>query len=451
MAPLPCSPVSNSTASEQSHPTSGDSDDSLTTPRPGPSDPSQRTQDNLSRPSIPAYSSSPESSKRIPVSASAARKDNSISPWDRLQDGQPRNPYTYGSIPKTTAAERGATAAAAESKTPSSSSPDDRQRSVSFTPQTLDPRPERKGSYSGGGGHYMMGGNGRRPTPNVSPHSGSRSRMPDDGGGESSADESTAIFPRDRVAVAVRQGQYGAMAGETSEEPGLQATAGGYDGEAEELDAEGPRKRKSPGNGKSRGGRNASTSTSSRPRDQAQQGADDESGDGEHDSWFKQLVEKYGSVELENKGSVARDHLALERTFLAWLRTSLSFASIGIAVTQLFRLNTSLNSQLERRAVSLEEESSLLQQPFTSYAESAAATHRLRHVGKPLGATFLGISILILLIGFHRYFESQHYVIRGKFPASRGSIILVSLVAFCLIVASLIVVVAVAPSAFEKR
>ena len=61
-----------------------------------------------------------------------------------------------------------------------------------------------------------------------------------------------------------------------------------------------------------------------------------------------------------------------------------------------------------------------------------------------------GLAILILLIGFHRYFESQHYVIRGKFPASRGSIILVSLVACALIVASLIVVIAIAPSAFEK-
>jgi uncharacterized membrane protein YidH (DUF202 family) len=60
-------------------------------------------------------------------------------------------------------------------------------------------------------------------------------------------------------------------------------------------------------------------------------------------------------------------------------------------------------------------------------------------------------AILILLIGFHRYFESQHYVIRGKFPASRGSILLVTFVAAGLIVASLVVVVAVAPQAFEKR
>jgi uncharacterized membrane protein YidH (DUF202 family) len=108
-------------------------------------------------------------------------------------------------------------------------------------------------------------------------------------------------------------------------------------------------------------------------------------------------------------------------------------------------------------------------------ASNAEPSHKLRHVGKPLGATFLGIckscypsvvkpsieflralillvpAILILLLGFHRYFESQHFIIRGKFPASRGSIVLVSIVTFALIVASLVVVVAVAPSAFERK
>jgi uncharacterized membrane protein YidH (DUF202 family) len=33
---------------------------------------------------------------------------------------------------------------------------------------------------------------------------------------------------------------------------------------------------------------------------------------------------------LKNTGSVARDHLASERTFLAWMRTSVSLAMAGV-------------------------------------------------------------------------------------------------------------------------
>ncbi|TVY24281.1 hypothetical protein LHYA1_G007038 [Lachnellula hyalina] len=145
----------------------------------------------------------------------------------------------------------------------------------------------------------------------------------------------------------------------------------------------------------------------------------------EHESWWARMLSEYGSIELENKGSVARDHLALERTFLAWLRTSLAFASIGIAVTQLFRLNVSSEG-------------------------TGNAYSRLRQMGKPLGATFLGISIVMLGVGFHRYFESQHWIIRGKFPASRGSIALVALITFALMITSLVVVIVVEPGTFEK-
>lgn len=36
------------------------------------------------------------------------------------------------------------------------------------------------------------------------------------------------------------------------------------------------------------------------------------------------------SIVLENKGNVARDHLASERTYLAYVRTSLATASAGV-------------------------------------------------------------------------------------------------------------------------
>ncbi|ORY65897.1 uncharacterized protein BCR38DRAFT_428669 [Pseudomassariella vexata] len=139
--------------------------------------------------------------------------------------------------------------------------------------------------------------------------------------------------------------------------------------------------------------------------------------------WWTEYFSSIWTIELENKGSVARDHLALERTFLAWLRTSLAFASIGIAITQLFRLNVSLTDSPEDPNF-----------------------RTIRHLGKPLGATFLGISILVLFLGYHRYFESQQWILKGKFPSARGTIVVMSLIAFALMAVLLVVVVVEQPA-----
>ncbi|EJD50820.1 hypothetical protein AURDEDRAFT_57521 [Auricularia subglabra TFB-10046 SS5] len=51
------------------------------------------------------------------------------------------------------------------------------------------------------------------------------------------------------------------------------------------------------------------------------------------------IFSRLRAPKLQNTGSVARDHLASERTFLAWLRTGLGFVALGIAVERFNTLN----------------------------------------------------------------------------------------------------------------
>ncbi|KAI8147540.1 hypothetical protein BJV82DRAFT_595935 [Fennellomyces sp. T-0311] len=117
------------------------------------------------------------------------------------------------------------------------------------------------------------------------------------------------------------------------------------------------------------------------------------------------------SLYLENTGSVARDHLANERTYLAWLRSSLSTISVGVGITQLFRLD---------RAVEHDP--------------------HLQTWGRPVGLMFICMAMIFLCFGFVRYFHSQTTMTKGYFPASRGIVLSTSAMTFLSMCALLLAV-----------
>lgn len=82
-----------------------------------------------------------------------------------------------------------------------------------------------------------------------------------------------------------------------------------------------------------------------------------------------------------------RDHLALERTFLAFIRTALALAIMGVAIDQLFRLNHSTTPD----------------EVFGFYV-----------MGEPLAALFISGSLLVTVFASWRFWRQQNALTRGK-------------------------------------
>jgi len=111
------------------------------------------------------------------------------------------------------------------------------------------------------------------------------------------------------------------------------------------------------------------------------------------------------SFTLENSGSVVRDHLASERTFLAYLRTSLGLASSGVALAQFLTIAVK----------------------FSSDDENLKRLKALEPYASPIGVYCIVLALVILFVGFHRYFVVQAALIEGQFPTAQTSIAMIAL------------------------
>ncbi|KAF2742635.1 hypothetical protein M011DRAFT_375215, partial [Sporormia fimetaria CBS 119925] len=107
--------------------------------------------------------------------------------------------------------------------------------------------------------------------------------------------------------------------------------------------------------------------------------------------WFHSVVKFWTTqITVTIDEGPHRDHLALERTFLGYLRTSLAFSVTGVIIAQLFRLQD---------------------RPTPGHAFHFFA------LGIPLAATFIAFAIVVLCLGAFRVWRQQNAMIRGKVHA----------------------------------
>ncbi|OBT70048.1 hypothetical protein VE03_00673 [Pseudogymnoascus sp. 23342-1-I1] len=111
-----------------------------------------------------------------------------------------------------------------------------------------------------------------------------------------------------------------------------------------------------------------------------------------------------------------RDHLALERTFLGYLRTSQALSMLGIIISQLFTLQKSISPD-----------------PHIGYFVT----------GKPLGAVCQGAAMLTLMLGAFRWWRQQNAITRGKALAGGFELTVIGLVILLLCLACFGILVAI--------
>ena len=106
---------------------------------------------------------------------------------------------------------------------------------------------------------------------------------------------------------------------------------------------------------------------------------------------LEQFKKMSKSMTLENSGSVARDHLASERTFLAYVRTSIGCSTMGVGTSR------KVISLCFACLIWVTLPSTALVQLFS--LTTTNSTPKIRRVGNVLGAIVVMIGMAVLIMG----------------------------------------------------
>ena len=134
-------------------------------------------------------------------------------------------------------------------------------------------------------------------------------------------------------------------------------------------------------------------------------------------------------LRLENSGSVARDHLASERTFLAYMRTSLGLASYGTGESPLFSSGSTLRADhtIFYVAIVFSTATESAWQDLHVYIRSLGASTVILGLlvlfmglsSSPCETTLFSFIFFTFFSGFSRYFTIQVALTKGVFPVAR--------------------------------
>lgn len=130
---------------------------------------------------------------------------------------------------------------------------------------------------------------------------------------------------------------------------------------------------------------------------------------------ISRLFNKLRSPTYTNSGSTARDHLASERTFLAWLRTGLGFIALGIAIERFSTLEPliqhTLHSIADQHQQQPNQNRGTSQSSHSTSVPSAKETRR----AVSLSTAFTSVGSGSILYGTHRYVTNLRLLQRGLY------------------------------------